>query len=196
MIRTIKPVASLLAGALALLVLPSCSTQGPDSPAVASRASASKLKASSRAALEQLYTTNPKTRALGAKASGILVFPDVTKAGFVIGGQVGQGTLFRPGGSVSYYQTTAATYGLQIGAQKFGYALFFMDQNALQNLYRSGGWEVGGSPTLVVVDEGISDSLSTTTVKEGTYAFFFNQRGLMAGLTLQGSKITRIEPRP
>ena len=192
----LKSVALVLSGTLALLFLPSCATQGPATKAIAKRASTSQIKASSQTALQQLYAKNPKARELASNASGILVFPDVTKAGLLVGLQLGQGALFLPNGTVGYYQTTATSYGLQAGAQKFGYALFLMDELALQKLYGSAGWEVGSAPTLVVVDEGISKSLSTNTIDKGTYAFFFNQRGLMAGLGLQGSKITRIEPGP
>jgi lipid-binding SYLF domain-containing protein len=83
---------------------------------------------------------------------------------------------------------------LQAGVQKFSYALFLMDDAAVRNINRTGGWELGSSPSLVVVDRGMAASLSTTTINSGTYAFFFDQRGLMAGLGLQGTKITRIHP--
>ena len=112
----------------------------------------------------------------------------------MLGGQVGLGTLFFDNGRVEYYQLTAGSYGLQAGIQQFGYALFLMDDEALRNVHRSGGWELGGSPGVVIVDKGISGTLSTTTIRSGTYAFTFNQKGLMAGLGLQGAKITRINP--
>lgn len=191
-----KPATLVLTSALALLLLPSCTTEGPITKAVSSRSSASKIEADSRAALQQLYAKNSKARELGSKARGSLVFPNITRAGLVVGGQSGQGALFLPDGKVTYYQTTGLSYGLQAGVQKSGYALFLMDDNALRQLYQSGGWEVGSAPTLTVVDEGVAASLTTTTIKSGTYAFFFNQRGLMAGLGLQGTKITRIEPGP
>jgi len=89
---------------------------------------------------------------------------------------------------------TCALPIFQAGVQKYGYALFLMDQEAFANINRADGWEVGSSPSLVIVDEGKATSLSTTTIDSGTYAFFFNQRGLMGGLGLQGSKITRIQP--
>jgi lipid-binding SYLF domain-containing protein len=194
---SIKKAVVLLSGALAsLTILPSCSTQGPATQAISSTSSASKIRSASKAALNDLYAQNPQARQLGSRAKGILVFPEVTKAGLGIGIQSGQGALFLPNGTAGYYQTTGASYGLQAGAQKFGYALLLMDNNALQQLYDSRGWEVGSAPSLVVVDEGISKSLSTTTIQNGTYAFFFNQRGLMAGLGFQGTKVTRIEPGP
>lgn len=181
-----------LAAALALscLTLTQCAT-GP----TATGASASTIASDSRAALNDLYRTNPKARELGRRAKGILVFPNITKGGFMLGGMGGNGALVRSDGSIrDYYQTGGLSYGLQAGVQKYGYALFLMDNEAFANINRAGGWEVGSSPSLVVVDEGVAGSLSTTTVDKGTYAFFFNQRGLMGGLGLQGSKITRIEP--
>ena len=116
------------------------------------------------------------------------------KGGFIVGAQLGEGALLMGGRTVGYYNTVAASYGLQAGVQKFGYALFFMDDSALGYLHRSGGWELGTGPSIVVVDKGLAKSLSTTTVREGVYAFFFAQKGLMAGLSLQGSKITEITP--
>lgn len=181
-----------LAAALAFscLTLTQCAT-GP----TATGASASTIASDSRAALNDLYRTNPKARELGRRAKGILVFPHITKGGFMLGGMGGNGALVRNDGSIrDYYQTGGLSYGLQAGVQKYGYALFLMDNEAFANINRAGGWEVGSSPSLVVVDEGVAGSLSTTTIDKGTYAFFFNQRGLMGGLGLQGSKITRIQP--
>jgi lipid-binding SYLF domain-containing protein len=153
------------------------------------------LAADSRSALQQLYAKNPAAKRMGPKAKGILVFPNITKGGLMVGGMAGNGALIRPDGTIhDFYQTAGASYGLQAGVQRYGYALFLMDDSAFANINRSSGWEVGSSPSLVVVDEGMAASLSTTTLNKSTYAFFFNQRGLMGGLGLQGSKITRIQP--
>ncbi len=186
-LRSLQAAAGLT---IACLVLTQCAT-GP----TVSTASASTISSESRAALRDLYRTNPKARQLGNRAKGILVFPHIAKGGFIVGGMGGNGALIRNDGSIrDYYQTGGVSYGLQAGVQKYGYALFLMDNEAFANVNRADGWEVGSSPTLVIVDEGKSASLSTTTVNKGTYAFFFNQRGLMGGLGLQGSKITRIQP--
>lgn len=153
------------------------------------------LAADSRSALDDLYRANPSARALGAKAKGVLVFPEIAKGGFMIGGMGGNGALIRNDGTIrDFYQTAGLSYGLQAGLQKYGYALFLMDSEAFSNINLASGWEVGSSPSLVVVDQGMAASLSTMTMNKGTYAFFFNQRGLMGGLGLQGSKITRIHP--
>jgi lipid-binding SYLF domain-containing protein len=145
-------------------------------------------------ALTTLYDTVPKARELEEQAEGILVFPRVVKAGFIGGAQYGKGALRQGGRTVGYYNTLAASYGLQAGLQSFGYALFFMNDAALSYLDRSGGWEVGVGPSIVVLDHGKARALTTTTLKDDVYAFIFSQRGLMAGLGLQGSKITKINP--
>jgi lipid-binding SYLF domain-containing protein len=98
------------------------------------------------------------------------------------------------GQTVGYYNTVAASYGLQAGAQTFGYAMFLMNDAALAYLNRSEGWEVGVGPSVVIMDEGLAKSLTTSTAKDDIYAFIFGQKGLMAGFSLQGSKITRITP--
>ena len=97
------------------------------------------------------------------------------------------------GKAAGYYNTVAVSYGYQAGVQKYAYAMFFMNDGALQYLDRSDGWELGTGPSIVVVDQGVARGLSTTTARDDVYAFIFSQQGLMAGLGLQGSKITKIE---
>jgi lipid-binding SYLF domain-containing protein len=181
--------------ASALTALPSCTTD-PITQANAATSSASQISRDSRAALKSLYAQNPAARAIGKQAKGVLVFPSVVKGGLIVGAQAGNGAMIRDTGEISgFYQTTAASYGLQAGVQEFGYALFFMNDDAYRSINRSGGWEIGSSPSLVIVDKGVATSLTTTTIDKNMYAFFFNQRGLMGGLGLQGSKITRIRPQ-
>jgi len=156
---------------------------------------AAKLAADSRAALNDLYAATPAANTFGAKAHAILVFPSVTKAGLVIGGQYGEGALLKGGKAVAYYNTAGASYGLQAGAQKFGYAMFLMNDKAVKELDKAEGFEVGVGPTVVVVDEGMAKSITTTTIKDDIYAFIFSQKGLMAGIGLQGNKITKINPK-
>jgi lipid-binding SYLF domain-containing protein len=143
----------------------------------------------------KLFATSPAAKNLSKSAKGILIFPTVKKAGFVVGGQYGEGALREGGKTVGYYKTTAASFGLQAGGQKFGYAMFFMTDGALEYLKNSKGWEVGVGPSVVVVDEGVARSLTTSTAKESIYVFFFGQKGLMAGLGIQGSKINQIHPK-
>jgi lipid-binding SYLF domain-containing protein len=155
-------------------------------------ASAAEIDRGVRSALQQLYAESPSARALGQKAKAILVFPSIVKGGFIVGGQYGEGALLRNGKTTGYYSTIQASYGLQAGLQKYGYALFLMSDSAIDWVNRSNGWEVGTGPSIVIVDVGKATSMSTTTLHSEIYAFFFSQRGLMAGLGLQGTKITRI----
>ena len=145
------------------------------------------------AALENLYKSSPGAKELGKQAKGILVFPKVLKGGFIFGGQYGEGALLKNGETAGYYNTVAASYGLQIGAQVFGYALFFMSDEDLAYVEGSSGWEIGSGPTVVVADAGMAGAFTTTTVRKGVYAFFFRQKGLMAGLGLQGTKISKMK---
>ena len=142
--------------------------------------------------LRNLYRTTPAAKKLAKIAKGILVFPRVIKGGLIIGGQYGEGALRVDGKTTSYFNTVAASWGLQAGAQSFGYALFFLDDAGLQYLEKSEGWEIGVGPTVVLVDKGVARTLTTTTAKDGIYAFIFHQKGLMAGFGIQGSKITKI----
>ena len=160
----------------------------------AQAASASEIDRGATAALENLYSTSPGARALADKAKAILVFPEIVKGGFIVAGQYGDGVLRKGGKTVAYYRSLAASYGFQAGIQTFGYALFFLDQESLSYLDKSDGWELGVGPSIVIVDEGIAKNLSTTTLQKGVYAFFFDEKGLMAGIGLQGTKITQIHP--
>ena len=146
-------------------------------------------------ALAKLLAESAAAKNLSKVAKGILVFPTVKKAGFMVGGQRGEGALRIGGKSTGYYKTTAASFGLQAGGQKFSYAMFFMTDGALEYLKSSKGWEVGVGPTIVVVDEGAALSLTTSTAKESIYVFFFGQKGLMAGLGIEGSKISQFTPK-
>lgn len=144
--------------------------------------------------LADLYAKSPEARALAKRAKGILLFPKILKGGFIVGAQAGEGALRQNGKTTGYYSSVAVSYGLQAGIQWFGYAMFFMNDSALGYLDKSGGWEIGTGPSIVILDKGKAASLSTTTAKEDIYAFFFEQKGLMAGIGLQGTKITRIIP--
>jgi lipid-binding SYLF domain-containing protein len=155
-------------------------------------ASAQAIDRDADAALAKLYADSAAARMLRDKAKGILVFPSMLKAGFMFGGQIGEGALRRGGKTVAYYNSVAASYGFQAGAQKFGYALFFLTDSALAHLDRSGGFELGAGPSLVVVDAGFAKSMTTATLTQEIYAFVFDQKGIMGGVGIQGSKITRV----
>jgi lipid-binding SYLF domain-containing protein len=153
-----------------------------------------KLDKKVAAATTKLLADSPAAAKLAKTAKGILIFPAVKKAGFMIGGQYGEGSLRVDNKTEGYYKTTAASFGLQAGGQKFGYAMFLMNDKALNYLKESDGWEIGVGPSLVVVDQGVAKSLTTSTLKDDIYVFFFGQKGLMGGLGLQGSKISKFDP--
>ncbi len=161
-------------------------------PNVALAESAAEIDQNVKKALGDLYAKSSTAKMMGETAKGILVFPGIFKAGFIVGGQYGEGALLVNGKTAGYYNTVQASFGLQAGAQKYGYALFFMNDSSMAYLDKSDGWEVGVGPTIVVVDVGASGSATTTTLKSDIYAFFFDQSGLMASLGLQGTKITKI----
>jgi len=156
--------------------------------------SAAKIDKEVKLALEELYASSPAAKELSTVAKGILAFPSITKGGLILGGQYGKGALVVKGEAVAYYETVAASWGLQAGVQTFGYAMFLMTDEAMKYLQESDGWELGVGPSIVVADEGLAKSLTTSTAKEDIYAFFYGQQGLMAGMGLQGSKITKIDP--
>lgn len=162
-------------------------------PATAWAADRAGLERDARAALQKLTSTVPAAKSLSTSATAVLVFPKVTKAGLGVGGQYGDGVLFRQGKVAGYYNTSGASYGLQAGAQQFGYAMFMMNDKAVGALGANDGFEVGVGPSVVVMDEGKAKTVTTTTAKDDIYAFIFGQKGLMAGLGIQGNKITRLK---
>lgn len=151
------------------------------------------LTQDAEAALQALYKHEPNAKALGEKAVGILVFPSIVRAGFIVGGSGGDGVLFKKEKAVAYYNSGTASVGLQAGVQTFGYAVFFMTPGEMKKFENSKGWDIGAAPTVVVVDTGAGREFNTMTAKSGIYAFIFNQEGLMAGMALQGQKITRLK---
>jgi lipid-binding SYLF domain-containing protein len=157
-------------------------------------ASAAQLNRDADRALHALYAAQPKARTLGEQAKAILIFPKIIKVGLIIGGQGGDGVLRVGGKTDGFYNIAAASFGLQAGGQRFSYALFFMNDAALQYLQKSDGWSIGSGPSVVALDKGAAASLTSTTLTQDVYAIPFGQKGLMAGIGLEGSKITRIHP--
>jgi len=155
---------------------------------------AAEISRNAQAALASLYEKVPEAKTLAAKANAILVFPKVTKAGLGIGGLHGDGALIKNGKTVAYYKTSGGSFGLQAGVQTYGYAMFFMNEAALRQLDKANGFEVGVGPSVVVMDEGKAKQITTTTANDDIYAFIFGQKGLMAGLGIQGNKVTKTNP--
>jgi len=158
-------------------------------------ASAAELNREASAIMGKLFEKHPQAKMLNAKAKAVLIFPSVYKAGFMFGAQYGEGVLRKGNKTTGYYNTVAASYGLQAGAQAFGYALFFMNDSALSFFENSQGFEVGSGPSIVVLDEGTAKTATTSTLTQDVYAFIFSQKGLMGGLGLQGSKISKIDKK-
>ena len=159
----------------------------------ASAATAQDLDRDSMQALQTLYKTEPVAKTLAQSAKAVLVFPNIVKAGLVFGGSYGEGVLLKGSKVVDYYNSVTGSWGLQLGAQSYGYAVFLMTDKAVRYIEDTKGWEVGVGPTVVVVDEGVAKNLSSSSLKDDAYAFIFSQQGLMAGVSIEGTKISRID---
>ena len=175
-------------------LLASLLTLMPASVALAAARAGSDPRADQAAttALRHLVSSDASARQLNDKAVAVLVFPKIVKVGFLLGGAYGEGVMMKRGKVEGYYNSAAASYGLQAGAQWFGYALFFMNPAALDHLDASSGFEIGVGPSVVVVDKGLAKKMTSATLTQDIYAMIFNQNGLMAGLGIEGSKISRV----
>lgn len=158
----------------------------------AQAASAEDLNRDSNQAVQNLTKSNRMAADIAHNARAVLVFPNIVKAGLIFGGAYGEGTLSKDGHVVDYYNSVTGSWGLQAGAQSYGYVVFLMNNKAVEYVEKTAGWEIGVGPTVVVVDEGMAKNLSTSTLKDDAYAFIFNQQGLMAGVSIEGTKISRI----
>ncbi|MEX0839506.1 MAG: lipid-binding SYLF domain-containing protein [Parvibaculum sp.] len=155
-------------------------------------ATAEDLNKEAQHALDKLLESNPVAKEIAGEAEAVLIFPNIVKAGLVFGGAYGEGLLQQDGEVKNYYNSVTGSWGLQAGAQSYGYVVFLMNNKAVDYLTESRGWEIGVGPTVVVVDEGIAKNLSSSTLKDDAYAFIFDQKGLMAGINIEGTKITQI----
>jgi lipid-binding SYLF domain-containing protein len=159
----------------------------------ADAATAQDLDRDSAQALQALYKKSPIAFDISKHAKAVLVFPNIVKAGLVFGGSYGEGVLMYGVKVEDYYNSVSGSWGLQAGAQSYGYAVFLMNEEAVKYLKQSHGWEIGVGPTVVVVNEGVAKNLSSSTLKDAAYAFIFDQQGLMASLSIEGTKISRIK---
>ncbi len=162
-------------------------------PQTAEAATKADLNHDSDAALQALYAANPTAKMIASHAKAILVFPSIVKAGLVFGGSYGEGELLMHDQVEHYYNSFSGSWGLQAGAQSYGYVVFLMSDKAVKYIHDSAGWEIGVGPTVVVVNEGVARNLSTSTLKDDAYAFIFDQKGLMAGVSIEGTKISKIK---
>ena len=180
---------SLTAAAVGMLAL-----IGPLSAPAAQARSAAQITAQGEATLQKLETHEPRSRMFARHAKGILVFPSIFKGGVVFGAESGNGVLLINGRPAGYYNLSGGTWGLQIGAEKFSYVVFFMNDASLRYLRKSDGFAAGTGPSIAVINKGAGAEANTTTIAKDVYAFPFNEKGLMADLTLQGTKISHIHP--
>lgn len=161
----------------------------------AQAATAEDLNQDAAQALKTLYKAHPESALLAKNAKAVLVFPKIIKAGLVFGGSYGEGVMTRDGQPAGYYNSVSASWGWQAGAESYGYVVFLMNEKAVQYLDKSKGWELGVGPTVVVVNEGVAKNLSSSTIKDDAYAFIFDQQGLIASLSIEGTKISPIHKK-
>jgi len=175
--------AALLAAVLAL------------APGDAQAASVEEIDAEVNDVMKRFFKEVGSSEELAAKAEAVLTFPSVIKAGFGIGGEYGEGALRINGKSVDYYSTAAASIGFQIGVQSRAVILMFMTDAALKQFRASDGWEVGVDASVALVKIGAGGSIDTTNIKEPIVGFIFGEKGLMYNLSLEGSKMTKLDKK-
>jgi lipid-binding SYLF domain-containing protein len=177
------------------LAMAGCTTTGQNS-ASSNAGNADKRRAINSdidATLARLYSTVNGSRELVGKARGVLVFPSVVQAGFWVGGQYGNGALRVAGQTSGYYSTAGGSFGLQIGAQSKAVIFCFMTQKALEDFRNSNGWAVGGDATVAAVKVGANGNIDSSTATAPIEAFVLTNAGLMAGVTLEGTKVSRLD---
>lgn len=163
------------------------------SSAMAATSTKADLDRDSSEAVAKLVKANPLAANVAKQAKAVLIFPSIVKAGLIFGGAYGEGVLRVNDQSDSYYNSVTGSFGWQAGAQSYGYVVFLMNDKALDYIRKSNGWEIGVGPTLVLVNEGVAKNLSSSTLKDDAYAFIFDQKGLMASLSIEGTKISKIK---
>lgn len=180
-----------VAALAALAVLASgCTTSGPGTGDPAARRKA--IDAAVDSSLSTLFQQVPDSRDLVGRAAGVLVFPNVMEAGFVVGASRGQGALRVGGKTVSYHATTSGSFGLQAGAQSTAVFLLFMTQDALRSFQNSRGWTVGADASVTLLTVGANAQLTTQTAQQPVIGYVLSNRGLMAGISLDGARVTTL----
>ncbi|MEO7105915.1 MAG: lipid-binding SYLF domain-containing protein [Rhodoferax sp.] len=161
----------------------------------AQAATAEDLNQDAAQALQTLYKTHPEAERLAKAAKAVLVFPKIIKAGLVFGGSYGEGVMTKNGTLSGYYNSVSASWGWQAGAESYGYVVFLMNDKSINYMAKTKGWEIGVGPNVVMVNDGIAKNLTTSTLKDDAYAYIFDQQGLMASLSIEGTKISPIKKR-
>lgn len=177
---------ALAGGAIALAL-------STNTVSVSAAETAAELTAAVQKTIASCFQTVQTCKEFGNKASGMLVFPEVTKAAVGIGGEYGEGALVVGGKPTGFYSTTAASIGLQLGAERRSQIIMFMTDEALQKFQASDGWEVGGKAGVTVIDTGMSGKIDTTSFDEPVVGYIFGEKGLMADLSFEGQKISKIQ---
>jgi len=191
---------NLLLKAVAVVVVASafaltgCTTT-PGTPDTASTNMSKRhaIDADVNATLSRLYSKVQGSRELIAKAHGVLVFPNVVQAGFIVGGQTGNGALRVGGATVGYYNTSSLSVGLQAGAQSKAIIFLFMTQDALDKFRSSEGWSAGADASVAVVKVGANGTVDTTTATSPVEVFVLTNAGLMGDVSINGTKVTKLK---
>jgi lipid-binding SYLF domain-containing protein len=189
----LKTTAALALGGIALT---GCTTTSPSSSNATPSTDASKrqsIDAAVDGTLSRLFTSVKGSRELVSKARGVLVFPSVLQAGFIVGGQYGEGALRVGGGTVGYYSTISGSFGFQAGAQSKAIIFLFMTQDSLDKFRNADGWSVGGDASVALVKIGANGAIDTTTATAPVQVFVLTNAGLMGDLSLQGTKVSRLK---
>ncbi|HEX3380608.1 MAG TPA: YSC84-related protein [Paraburkholderia sp.] len=187
----LKTTAALAFGGLALA---GCTTTGntPDNAHVDASKRQS-IDASVDGTMSRLFTTVPGSRELVSKARGVLVFPSVLQAGFIVGGQYGEGSLRVGGATVGYYSTVSGSFGLQAGAQSKALIFLFMTQDSLDKFRNADGWSAGVDASVALVKVGANGAVDTNTATAPVQVFVLTNAGLMGDVSLQGTKVSRLK---
>jgi lipid-binding SYLF domain-containing protein len=188
-----KAAAALVVGSVALA---GCTTTPPNEKQTSSENSSKRqaINSSVDATLSRLYSTVPGSRELVAKSRGVLVFPSVLQAGFILGAQTGNGALRVGGSTVGYFNTSSLSVGLQAGAQSKAVIFLFMTQDALDKFRATDGWSAGADASVAVVKIGANGAVDSNTVQSPIEAIVLTNAGLMGDLSVNGTKVTRINP--
>jgi lipid-binding SYLF domain-containing protein len=187
----LKTTVALAFGGLALA---GCTTtSGTPDNASTNMSKRQSIDASVDGTMSRLFQTVPGSRELVSKARGVLVFPSVIQAGFVVGGQYGEGSLKVGGSTVGYYSTVSGSFGLQAGAQSKAIIFLFMTQDSLDSFRNADGWSVGGDASVALVKVGANGAIDTNTATAPVQVFVLTNAGLMGDLSLQGTKVSRLK---
>ena len=162
--------------------------------AVGGPTKAQTIDANVDASLVDLYRAVPQAKTLVDKANGVLVFPSITKAGFVVGGEYGQGALRVDGKTVGYYSLTSGSVGLTAGVQNASQVILFNTAEALEKFRNSSGWTAGVDASVALLKIGAGGTIDTRTANSPVQAIIYGTEGLIVDASIAGQKITRIDP--